>query len=363
MSQQALGQGHDGKHEVKIVCEHFFSYTEKTGAFQLAAENIFVFGDIHGCAAELEALISRLPLTLDSTLVFLGDYVDRGSNSREVIEMILTLKRLYNVVALKGNHEELFLKYLFEPHTQEAGMFIFNGGSATIASYTNANGIIEIPPEHVEFLKSLQYFHQTATHFFVHAGVPDEPLEELTAEEHGHHMLWIRQEFLKSKFRWSKMIVHGHTPMQNVELLKNRINLDTACVYGNKLTAMHLPSGNLYFVRKITNVNQPEARPATVFDQHQRQYRRFSGRVTVQILAEQVFSFETLDFHEFGFLLRPQGELPPFGFCLGENIHGLIGDNKETQIPFEGTIVRLVSEADGTPLFGVKINKKSEPAA
>ena len=108
-------------------------------------KKIFAIGDVHGCASELRMLLNKLPLTEESVVVFLGDYVDRGPNSKQVIETVLELKEQCQVVALKGNHEALFLSFLQDPSSEAAGMFIYNGGSATLHSYATPEGEYRIP--------------------------------------------------------------------------------------------------------------------------------------------------------------------------------------------------------------------------
>ncbi len=201
-------------------------------------ENILAIGDVHGCSKEFAQLVEMLPLHNGVTLVCLGDYVDRGPDSRGVIEMLMELQKHHRVVTLKGNHESMLLEFLEAPHSKHAGMFIFNGGSSTLASYADEKGRYRIPDAHIDFLKRLRLFHETEHHFFVHAGVPDIPLEKVDPIRQEAILLWTRKKFLRSRYRWSKMVVHGHTRVPEVEIKPNRINLDTACAYGGKLSAM-----------------------------------------------------------------------------------------------------------------------------
>ena len=95
-------------------------------------EKIFAIGDVHGCAGELRMLLNKLPLTRDSVVVFLGDYVDRGPDSKQVIDTVLELREQCKVVTLKGNHEALFLSFLKDPSSEAAGMFIYKIGRAHV---------------------------------------------------------------------------------------------------------------------------------------------------------------------------------------------------------------------------------------
>src|SRR5678815_719209 len=118
---------------------------------------LYAIGDIHGCADELDDLLTRLPLQSGSTLVFLGDYIDRGPKSRQVIERVLDLRRHFEVIALRGNHEQMLLEFLEGESDQLVARFVLNGGSSTLASYADPSGHYGIPPSHEEFFRSLPY--------------------------------------------------------------------------------------------------------------------------------------------------------------------------------------------------------------
>src|SRR5688572_16333454 len=188
---------------------------------------VFAIGDVHGCSVELQRLLQQLPLTADSVVVFLGDYVDRGTDSRGVIDVALDLANECHVVYLMGNHEEMFLAFLEDPDSKRGAEFIMNGGSSTLANYADDRGTFEVPHKHRQFLRDLRLCYQTETHFFVHAGVPDLPLERIDPVKHAAFLLWSRANFLRSTFTWEKTIVHGHTPVQSVEFHPRRINVDT----------------------------------------------------------------------------------------------------------------------------------------
>ena len=140
---------------------------------------IFAIGDVHGCASELRMLLNKLPLTPDCVVVFLGDYVDRGPQSKQVIDTALELQQQCKVIALKGNHEALFLSFLRDPSSEAAGMFIYNGGSATLHSYATPEGEYRIPRSHRDFLENLELYYETDEFFFVHAGIPRIPMAQI----------------------------------------------------------------------------------------------------------------------------------------------------------------------------------------
>lgn len=205
---------------------------------------IFAIGDIHGCAEALEKLLGRLPVDWGADLViFLGDYIDRGPEPRRVIEKVMELRKLYpeRVIALRGNHEWMFLRYLrgIEPE-----VFLFNGGEATLRAYYR-EGKLDIPEEHRIFLEGLPLYYETEDYFFVHAGVrPERPLHNQEEED----LLWIREGFYYYPGTFPKKIVFGHTPFPEPLLLPDRLGIDTGCVYGGKLTAIELPAEKIYQV-------------------------------------------------------------------------------------------------------------------
>ncbi len=206
---------------------------------------IFAIGDIHGCNQELTKLLSILdadPTT--DTIVFLGDYIDRGPDSRGVIDTILDFKRDFpDTICLKGNHEDMFLdSYLYE---RNIDLYMFNQGITTIESYgasiVDFPRIKFLPKEHLDFFNSLRLFYETDDYIFVHAGLrPHIRLEEQSSED----LLWIREEFLNSRFDFGKLVVFGHTPLSRPLIQKNKIGIDTGLVYGGFLTCLELPALN-----------------------------------------------------------------------------------------------------------------------
>ena len=131
---------------------------------------------MHGCAAELSALFDRLELTPETIVVLVGDYVDRGPDSRQALEVILERSERCQLIPLLGNHDGMFLSFLSEPSSPQAVTFIYNGGGATLASYADDDGSYRIPREHVALLHDLRLWYETPEFFVVHAGVPDLPL-------------------------------------------------------------------------------------------------------------------------------------------------------------------------------------------
>ncbi len=209
-------------------------------------DKIFAIGDIHGCFDKLYTLMNKIDIDFKKdTLVFLGDYIDRGSDSFKVIEYLINLKKKYeNIVFLKGNHEELLENYL---KGVERFNFLYNGGQQTLESYMKANQKPSdaIPEKHLEFFDSLEYYYETEKYIFVHAGLKaPKPL----AQQKESDLLWIRREFINSKYDFGKQVVFGHTVFETPLLLPNKIGIDTGAAYGRKLTCVKLPDLLFYDV-------------------------------------------------------------------------------------------------------------------
>jgi len=205
---------------------------------------IFAIGDIHGCYLSLSVLLEKLPISWGKDyLVFLGDYIDRGPDSRRVLELIMELKEEYpeKVFPLKGNHEWMFERFL---KGLDVEIFLYNGGEATLKNYFE-EVTLKIPEEHQKFIEELPLYLETPQYLFVHAGInPKKPLSLQTEED----LLWIRQSFYLYEGKFFKKIIFGHTPFPEVLHLEDRIGIDTGCVYGGKLTAIELPEERFYQV-------------------------------------------------------------------------------------------------------------------
>jgi len=210
---------------------------------------LFAIGDIHGCLSKLEALIPQIGIDSDNdTLIFIGDYIDRGLDSRGVVDLVLDLKtRVRSVICLRGNHEQMFLDYVCRGMNED--LYLFNGGDATIASYgyraTSEGRKIDVPDDHMGFFRSLLLWCETDDYIFVHAGLRDRiPLHEQDA----HDLLWVRHEFIRSSYDFGKTVVFGHTPVSHTDplFLPGKIGIDTGAVYGGPLTCVELPLQKVY---------------------------------------------------------------------------------------------------------------------
>jgi serine/threonine protein phosphatase 1 len=203
-------------------------------------KKIFAIGDIHGCYDQLKALMTEVPIDFGfDTLVFMGDYIDRGPHSAEVVDYLVNLKnRVPGIIFLKGNHEDMLEKYL---DGTDRFTYLLNGGQQTLDSYLNRSNRPEyhpIPLEHMEFFKSLRLTYETENYIFVHAGLrPRVPLESQDTED----LLWIRDKFLYSNYDFGKPVIFGHTPLGEPLVESNKVGIDTGAVYGNALTCVQLP--------------------------------------------------------------------------------------------------------------------------
>jgi serine/threonine protein phosphatase 1 len=225
---------------------------------------LYVIGDIHGRADLLDRMIGEITNDLaarpvpDSLVVTVGDYVDRGPDSRGVIERLLNNPFPTRFVALRGNHETLLEGFLRNP--QVAEHWRRYGGLETMQSYGVPVGDVmrgreylaaaralaqAIPAAHFEFLGSLPVSLTVGKYFICHAGVrPGVPLDRQSEED----LLWIRDEFLASRADFGKIVVHGHTPTEQPELLPNRINVDTGAFMTGRLTCVALDAGGARFI-------------------------------------------------------------------------------------------------------------------
>nr|HDM99729.1 serine/threonine protein phosphatase [Deltaproteobacteria bacterium] len=208
------------------------------------AGRIFAVGDIHGCVDKLRTLLGMIKLDWDRDLmVFLGDYVDRGPDSRGVIELLLDLKKRHadRLIFLKGNHEWMFMQFL---KGEDHDFFLQNGGIETLESYSLEKGKTDMPQSHLDFLDNLDLYFETQDYIFVHAGLRSNiPISEQSQED----LLWIRSPFLKSSYDWGKRVIFGHTPFSVPLIEANKVGIDTGAVYGGRLTCLILPDFEFIF--------------------------------------------------------------------------------------------------------------------
>lgn len=197
----------------------------------------FVIGDIHGCAQALATLVREISPTADDMLVFLGDYVDRGPDSRAVVDQLIELGDRCQVISLRGNHEVMFLAVLFGGLEPE--LWLGCGGQATVASY--GGSLDRIPQSHLRFLQSLRPDFETSEEAFIHAGYdPQCPIAQ-TADNLRY---WEHPVVWPGPHRSGKRVYVGHSPQTNGECLDlgHLVCVDTYCFGGGWLTALDLDS-------------------------------------------------------------------------------------------------------------------------
>jgi serine/threonine protein phosphatase 1 len=220
---------------------------------------LYAIGDIHGRKDLLDRMLGmiaadgRLSKAPRKLVVFLGDYIDRGPESRAVIETLAAGPPPtpdwagFRWLALAGNHESMMLRFLDDLDVGVVWLSGSNGGLATLQSYIGElpqpSGLRTLqdllnralPPEHRRFLGGLPASHQEGGYFFAHAGVrPGIPLQHQQRQD----LLWIRGEFLGSSVDYGKLVVHGHTITTHPEQKPNRIGIDTGAFFTGRLTAL-----------------------------------------------------------------------------------------------------------------------------
>ncbi len=222
-----------------------------------ADTRIYAVGDIHGRLDLLDCLLTRIEDDLAArpstkpVLVFLGDYVDRGPSSCEVIERLMQLATLRECVFLKGNHEQMLMRCLSDGSVLMQWMRL--GGRTTLQSYAvpgvppmrfpDEKQVVRLqdalqktfPASHLDFLRELRPSYACGDYFFAHAGV--KPGIQLSQQKESD-LLWIRNEFLSSELDFGGIVVHGHTPTREIEVRSNRINIDTGAFATNRLTCL-----------------------------------------------------------------------------------------------------------------------------
>jgi serine/threonine protein phosphatase 1 len=222
---------------------------------------IYAIGDIHGRLDLLKTLMQRIHVDLAirpvvrPIFVFLGDYIDRGPSSCATIDELIEHSRSYESIFLKGNHESVALKCL----TDRSGFdqWLRLGGLDTLISYGIARDLLgprkrivelqaafhyALPQQHFRFFRDLVNSFTCGDFYFVHAGV--KPQVELASQREAD-LLWIRDEFLSSTEDFGKVIIHGHTPTHEIEVLPNRINIDTGAFATGRLSCLVIERSEL----------------------------------------------------------------------------------------------------------------------
>lgn len=216
-------------------------------------DKIVAIGDVHGCVKSLKALWEKLKPFEDYLHIFIGDYIDRGPDSKGVVDFLLDVKNDRKTVFLRGNHELMLLE------AYEAGSarnWMLNGGKTTLESYGKNASITDIPAEHIDFYKETRLYYETDDYFFVHAGIPPSMSIEQSKEDMSAHdyFLWGRDHLNAFAPPWEKTVIFGHTPQPFPIQQRGMIGIDTGCVYSRaglgKLTALRLPE--VKFIQQVS---------------------------------------------------------------------------------------------------------------
>lgn len=218
-------------------------------------KRLFAIGDIHGCFDSFKELIeTQIQLSKDDKLVLLGDYIDRGNKSKEVVDYIIDLQEKgFDIITLLGNHEMLLLETLED--RKNLSKWIQNGGTETLKSF-KIELVNDISPKYLDFFKNLQSYYSFEEFLFVHAGFNDKVVNPF---QDTYSMIWKSQVTYTSPLLTDKIIVHGHRPMtikhckKQIDENAQVINIDTGCVYKGKvgygkLTAIELYSKKLFSI-------------------------------------------------------------------------------------------------------------------
>jgi serine/threonine protein phosphatase 1 len=225
---------------------------------------VYAIGDIHGCSDLLDLMVRAIREDLvahparDALTVTLGDYIDRGPDSRGLLDRLARNPFPTDYIALKGNHEQMLETFLRDPAT--APHWLMNGAGETLHSYDVAieRSMTEpdfsrlaaafravLPPAHVQFLSELKLSFDAGACFLCHAGIrPGMPFDRQSEED----LLWIREDFLDSQMDFGKVVVHGHTPVDQPENLANRIDIDTGAFLTGRLTCVALEGARRRFL-------------------------------------------------------------------------------------------------------------------
>ncbi len=219
-----------------------------------------VISDIHGCYEEFCLLLDKVNYcAAEDRLILLGDYIDRGPNSKQVIEKVIELVNNDEAIALKGNHDLMLVNWLKQPE-ESMEWYFRNGGFETVKSLVETAGmpinfdsactwskqIKNGYQKQLEFLEQLPLYYEDEKHIFVHAGI--QPFLDDWKETTAHDLIWIRDTFLENKHKQEKSVVHGHTPNQLLHGVDDiyfgdmKIGIDGGCAFGFQLNCLEISS-------------------------------------------------------------------------------------------------------------------------
>ena len=200
----------------------------------------FVIGDVHGCSKALRTIVETISPTTEDLIVFLGDFIDRGPDSRGVVDLVLSLSQATRVIAIRGNHELMLMDVLIRGCSPD--LWLQGGGAATLVSY--GGSLERIPASHIEFFASLRAHFETDNELFIHAGYqPDVPAERIDDA----HRYWNHLTGVLAPHCSGKRVFVGHTPQASFKIrdFGHLVLMDTYCFGGGWLTAMNLDTNEI----------------------------------------------------------------------------------------------------------------------
>lgn len=212
-------------------------------------------GDIHGCHQSLAKLLEAVKPSKEDVVVFIGDYIDRGPDSKGVLDFLLEYQETQSCIFLRGNHEEMLLDWR---DGDRSGIWQSNGGMETLESYWQLGSTkAEIPKAHIAFIEKTRIYYDTPDYLFVHAGInPHFSVSENLEMFNEDVFLWERSHLRNGSKLWEKTVVCGHTPQARVLFKDNLICIDTGCVFSHlphlgTLTAIRLPEEEIVSVSYV----------------------------------------------------------------------------------------------------------------
>lgn len=230
---------------------------------------VLAISDIHGCYDEFCEMLNKVKFNPENDkLILLGDYVDRGYKSKQVVELVKNLVDEHGAIALKGNHDDMFVRHMITDTYDNAFNHMRNGGLSTFQSYYGTEWelselwvakkfIMDYYKDHVEFLRDLPYYYETEEYIFVHAGI--NPFYEDWENTPYDEMIWIRDLFINNKHQTGKIVIFGHTPCtylhgtEDVWFGGDKIGIDGACAYGFQLNCLEIYDVDGYKAHVVFN--------------------------------------------------------------------------------------------------------------
>ncbi|MEC0129323.1 metallophosphoesterase family protein [Paenibacillus pabuli] len=229
-----------------------------------------IISDIHGCMDQLNEMLHLIQFnSVEDQLILLGDYVDRGPHSKEVVDKVIELVQKHHAIALRGNHDQRLVDLINDPSHLVQSKFLEHGGVQTLQSYCGSNEISDeiliqsrerIKSQyghHIEFLAGLPLYYEDHDHIYVHAGLNPNYVDWKSQPE--HDFMYIKDEFIRSDFHLHKRIIFGHTRTIDIHgkpdiwFHKDKIGIDGGCAYGLQLNALIFQEGS-YKTERIMNL-------------------------------------------------------------------------------------------------------------